>query len=251
VTDDVAADLRLADGEAAWQRLLARYPSIAAQFGDARPIREFTWMPQLSWRAQRAAGPGWVMLPSAAAFVDPLFSTGIPLTLLGVERLAWMLEDGVVPRKGVPHEGDGYVAPHRGLSYADITLAEADHTARFIAGCYAAFPRFPQFAAYSMFYFAAASYAEMARRLDVHSRESRFLAADREPFAEALIRLSPYVREHDDAYDDDVARAIRPLNIAGLCDRAKRNWYRVDFDDTIRAAAKLGVTEQDVHRVCV
>ena len=31
------------------------------------------------------------MLPSAAAFIDPLFSTGIPLTLLGIERLAEML----------------------------------------------------------------------------------------------------------------------------------------------------------------
>ena len=47
----------------------------------ATPIREFTWMPRLGWRVAEAAGPGWAMLPSAAAFVDPLFSTGIPLTL--------------------------------------------------------------------------------------------------------------------------------------------------------------------------
>ncbi len=65
--------------------------------------------------------------------------------------------------------------------YADVTLAEADHTARFIAGCYAAFPRFEQFAAYSMFYFAAASYSEMARRLGVHAADARFLGADRTP----------------------------------------------------------------------
>src|SRR5688572_8830961 len=94
VTDDLAGELRLRDGAPAWQRLLARYPSIAAQFADAQPTREFTWMPQLSWRAERATGPGWVMLPSAAAFIDPLFSTGIPLTLLGIERLARLLESG-------------------------------------------------------------------------------------------------------------------------------------------------------------
>ena len=88
VTDALAAELRLADGEPAWHRLLARYPSVAAQFAEARPIRGFTWMPRLAWRAASASGERWAMLPSAAAFIDPLFSTGIPLTLLGVERLA-------------------------------------------------------------------------------------------------------------------------------------------------------------------
>jgi tetracycline 7-halogenase / FADH2 O2-dependent halogenase len=87
VIDELAAELRLADGESAWQRLLSRYPSIAAQFAAAKPAREFTWMPRLSWRAERASGSGWAMLPSAAGFVDPLFSTGIPLTLLGIERI--------------------------------------------------------------------------------------------------------------------------------------------------------------------
>jgi hypothetical protein len=35
--------------------------------------------------------------------------------------------------------------------------------------------------------------------------------------------------------------AIEPLNIAGLCDPGKRNWYPVDLQDTVRGAAKLGV----------
>ena len=88
VTESLATELRLADGAPAWGRFLARYPSIAAQFADAKPIREFTWMPRVAYRAAQAAGEGWAMLPSAAAFIDPLFSTGIPLTLLGIERIA-------------------------------------------------------------------------------------------------------------------------------------------------------------------
>ena len=36
VEDSLAEELRLADGEPAWERLLARYPSIAAQFADAQ-----------------------------------------------------------------------------------------------------------------------------------------------------------------------------------------------------------------------
>ena len=241
VTDDLARELRLADGEPAWRRFLALYPSVATQFADAAPTREFTWMPRLSWRAEQAGGPGWVMLPSAAGFVDPLFSTGIPLTLLGIERLARILEgESQAPHEGAPYE-----------QYAKTTLAEVDHTARFVAGCYSAFPRFRQFADYSMFYFAAASFAEMARRLCVHSPESRFLASDRRSFADALVRLSPQSRGLDAGYASDVATAIEPINIAGLCESRKRNWYRVDFDDTIRGASKLGVTAAEVGTVCV
>ena len=237
VTDDLASELRLSDGAPAWRRFLTRYPSIAAQFADAQPTREFGWMPRLAWRAERATGPGWVMLPSAAAFIDPLFSTGIPLTLLGIERLARHLEGRP---SGRPFD-----------EFAETTFGEAEHTARFIAGCYASFPRFEQFAAYSMFYFAAASFAEMARRLGVHAEHARMLGADRTAFARELERLSPQIRGYDGTYAAEVARAIDPLNIAGLCDAAKHNWYPVDLRDTVRGAAKLGVTEEQASVVCV
>ena len=110
--------------------------------------------------------------------------------------------------------------------YAAATLAEADHTADFIAGCYAAFPRFEDFASYSMFYFAAASYGELARRERRADAPRRFLAADREPFATATAELSPSRTSlRGRAYHDAVAAAVAPLNIAGLCDRVKANWY--------------------------
>ena len=244
VTDELAAELKLADGEPAWHRFLSLYPSIAAQFDTAQPTREFTWMPRLSWRVDRAVGDGWAMLPSAAAFIDPLFSTGIPLTLLGIERLARILEDARgASLVGLANADVTTSAPRGALnSYADVTLAEADHTARFIAGCYAAFPRFQQFAAYSMFYFAAASFTEMARRLCVRSDAARFLGADRTAFVEALVRLSPQLHGPDPRYASAVARSIEALNIAGLCDPAKRNWYPVDLRDIVRGARKLGVS---------
>jgi FADH2 O2-dependent halogenase len=232
VTDRWAAELRLADGEAAWHRFLDRYPSVRDQFAGARPIREFTWMPRLAWRAGAAAGPRWAMLPSAAAFVDPLFSTGIPLTLLGIERLAPLLTTGEF--------GD----------YAGSTLREADHTARFIAGCYAGFPNFPRFAAYAMFYFAAASFTEMFRRLRPGAPARGFLGVDDGRFAGAARDLSPAAGGvlDETEYARRVALAIEPMNVAGLCDAAKRNWYGVDLDDTVRGAGKLGVTEEDVRR---
>jgi FADH2 O2-dependent halogenase len=246
VTDWSAADLRLSDGEPAWQRFLARYPSIAAQFADATAIREFTWMPRVAYRASRAAANRWAMLPSAAAFIDPLFSTGIPLTLLGIERLAEILRRGGATNDAL-------------LRYSDVTLAEADHTARFIAGCYAAFPRFDVFTAYSMFYFAAASFSEMQRRLtwpaEAASRRrpppehasAGFLRAADHVFASALRELSPTVCTPGIDYLDRIANATESINIAGLCERARQNWYPVDFDDTIRGAAKLRLTPEEVR----
>jgi FADH2 O2-dependent halogenase len=243
VTDALAAELRLSEGEPAWRRLLGYYPTIAAQFAEARPIREFTWMPRIAARTAVAAGPGWALLPSAAAFIDPLFSTGIPLTLLGVERLAAWLEtadgDTRLPRA----ESRGLVPPS---SYAEATFAEADHTARFIAGCYAAFPRFSNFVAYSMFYFAAASFSEMARRLKQRGRG--FLCAEDARFASDVAWLAQACRERRDLHPD-VARAVDRFNVAGLCDASKRNWYGVDLGDAVRGAHKLGVAPRDVEDV--
>jgi FADH2 O2-dependent halogenase len=194
VTDALAAELQLRDGAPAWARLLARYPSIAAQFADAEAIREFTWMPRLASHVSEAAGARWALLPSAAAFVDPLFSTGMPLTLLGIERLGRMLEQGELlgGARTTSAQGDATWSVDR---YSRVTLAEADHTAGFIAGCYAAFPRFAEFTDYSMFYFAAASYGEMKRRLAGAAGPSapagEFLRVDDTAFAAALRRLSP------------------------------------------------------------
>jgi FADH2 O2-dependent halogenase len=243
VEDWLADDLKLAEGEPAWHRFLARYPSVAAQFADARPTRAFTCMPRLACRAVEASGERWAMLPSAAAFIDPLFSTGIPLTLLGIERLARIFaEDGV--RAGKSRLDD----------YGAATLADADRTAGFIAGSYAGFQDFPLFCAYSMFYFAAASFSEMARRLGSVRTPRGFLCGDSPAFVSALQALSPAHRTavHDSlpdirGYEDEIAAAVADWNVAGLCDRRKRHWYGVDLDDTVRAASRLALTPDEVR----
>src|SRR5512134_352451 len=55
VTDELANELRIADGEPAWRRFLSKFPSIAAQFADARAVREFTWQSRLTYRTTAAA----------------------------------------------------------------------------------------------------------------------------------------------------------------------------------------------------
>ena len=177
------------------------------------------------------------MLPSAAAFIDPLFSTGIPLTLLGIERLARAFaEAGVKPGQDTL---EGYGA---------ATLADADCTADFVAGSYAGFQLFPRFTAYSMFYFAAASFSEMARRLDSPKTPRGFLCGDSDRFTSAMTRFSPAAPGvARDGYDREVAAAIAGWNVAGLCDADKQNWYGVEARDAIAAAGKLGARGEDVQ----
>lgn len=245
VTDALAAEVRLSEGAPAWARLMQRFPTVGEQFARAEPLFPLIYSPRLSYRTSVAAGPGWVMLPSAAAFVDPLFSTGMPLTLLGIERLSRILEESW----GHSDLNDRLAA------YGETTLSEVDAVADFISGCYAAMPRFRQFAALSMFYFAAASFSEMARRLDKRHLVRRFLAADHPQFGPALHEAAEWVRragaDADDAaiaaFEQCVEEGIACLNIAGLADPAKRNWYGVDLGDVVRGAHKLEMSPTEMQ----
>jgi FADH2 O2-dependent halogenase len=92
-TDSCASRLRFPEGQAAWEWLLDQIPALKEQFAGATAERPFTHMPRLGFRSARIAGNRWALLPSAAGFVDPLLSTGFPLTLLGLARLARILEE--------------------------------------------------------------------------------------------------------------------------------------------------------------
>ncbi len=242
VTEELARELKLSEGEAAWRRFLARFPSIAAQFADARAIREFTWSQRLTYRSETAAGEGWAMLPSAAAFVDPLFGPGMPMSALGVERLGRLLEEDL---------GENELN-ERLSAYGRMTLAEADHMAEFIAGCYSSFPRFELFTSLSMVYFAAAGYCELARRLGRNHLAQRFLAVDHPAFANATGYLSRMARGNkgfdSTLFAAQVKQKIDCLNVAGLCDKRKRNWYDVDLEDAVNSSEKLETSAEEMRR---
>ena len=92
----LADELRLHENEEGWKRFLARFPSIGEQFEGAKPTAPWVCAEKLAFRTERASGvengAPWALLPSAAGFIDPFYSTGMTLTLLGVGRLAGILE---------------------------------------------------------------------------------------------------------------------------------------------------------------
>lgn len=240
-TDRVASELRLADGEPAWERLLHQLPGLQEQFAGARAERAFRHMPRLSFRSAAIVGSRWALLPSAAGFVDPLLSTGFPLTLLGVARLA-----EIIAQDWKTAAFDG-----RLQTYAQQTDRELLATARLIGALYATMNNFPVFVAISLLYFAAASYAEAARRLGKAHLASSFLLCDDAVFGPAssglLDRaLHPLTQVESAELVRDILSAIEPINVAGLGRPERQNWYPVEASDLLENAHKLEATRDEV-----
>jgi transcriptional regulator with GAF, ATPase, and Fis domain len=77
------------------------------------------------------------------------------------------------------------------------------------------------------------------------------LRQQRQNFANATGRLSQLLR-HNDRFDSSlftaqVKQKIECLNVAGLCDPRKQNWYDVDLEDVIAGAEKLEITPEEMR----
>ena len=241
-TDAVASQLGLAEGRPAWDRLIDRIPALLEQFAGSRPNLPFTHIPRLGFRSAVIAGRNWALLPSAAGFVDPLLSTGFPLTLLGVQRLAAILEADPGPDERA----------WRLREYAAQTDAELLAVNGLAAALYASMDNFPVFTDITMLYFAAVSYAETAHRLGRPQLAPSFLLHDHPalgPDMQRLIARSHTIRTAEESaqFSQDVRRAIEPINVAGLCDPRRRNWYPVDAQDLYENTHKLGATGEEIE----
>jgi FADH2 O2-dependent halogenase len=244
LTGPVATALRARDGAPAWERLLATLPSVGEQFRGARARLPFVHAPQLAFRSREVCGRRWALLPSAAGVIDPLLSTGFPLTLLGITRLLDVLE----------HTAEG---PERdaGLrAYARATRDELDVTEQLVAALYATMADPALFKRLTLLYFAAASYAETARRLGRPELAPGFLLHAHPRFGAELRDCAELARHPPtgtarDALFDRIDRAIEPFDVAGLLDRGRRDWYPVVAEDLVANASKLQASAGDVDRL--
>ncbi len=232
--------LGLARGLPAWQDLIRKIPVLSEQFAHAAPQQPLLHTPQLSFRSATVAGKRWALLPSAAGFVDPLLSTGFPLTLLGVTRLAEILENhGTQPDLSAKLD-----------SYASRTTEELLATARLIGALYANMGEFEIFRSLTLLYFAAASFSESARRLGRRDLAPSFLLHNKPGFGEQcrslLLRLAQDKRKlTSDAIATEVRQMIQPIDVAGLTKQPKDHFYPVLAEDLIQTAWKLGSSPQD------
>jgi FADH2 O2-dependent halogenase len=219
-TQAVAAELKLSEGEPAWQRILDRLPALRSQFEHAMPCQPFRHMPAVSFRSGTIAGKRWAMLPSAAGFVDPLLSTGFTLTLQGIERLALILQKGF----------DSAELSVRLQGYAEQTDCDLMSASRLIGALYATMDNFLAFIAVSLLYFAAVSFSEAAFRLGKPELAPGLLL----PSAAVLLE-----RAH-------TLRVIEPFNLGRFGDPALHNQYPVRAEDLLEAGSKLGAGRAEI-----
>ncbi len=229
-----------------WAQLLAKYPTIGALFANAEPRMPVALGPRMQHRLVRAMGERWAMLPSAFAFVDPLFSTGIAWSLRAVERLARCFEEGTPG-------GDGRRMPNAEslTRYESLIAREADQIDRLVAGAYEAMPNFDDFVAQTMLYFAAVSFAESRERLVPRDDDAwaGLFGVDDPVLAdlprESLSRLRG-PREARTSFAEWISAAIAPRNVAALADPDRHNLYPADLDALVARHALLGLTRDQV-----
>ncbi|MEP7001076.1 MAG: hypothetical protein ABI969_11400, partial [bacterium] len=232
--------------------LLDRYPTLAAAFRDATPMKPIAYRPLIQHRLTRAAGDRWAMMPHAYAFVDPLFSTGIAWGLRAVERLALAFEAAA--------SGTRVPALDTLARYDSALGVEADQIDLIVAGAYEAMAHFDLFAAHAMLYFGTVSFAEVSQRLssDENVAWEGFMGAGDpalQPLpSESVRRLRRITQRRGDAgtaddrarYVEWAAQAIDARNIAGLADARRGNLYPVDLDALIERHALLGMSREQV-----
>lgn len=242
----LANDLGLDHGREGWGRLLARLPSLEPCFKNAEPVGPFVSAPRLPFRSETIRGDRWILLPSAAGFIDPLLSSGFPLTLLGIARLAGIFEKAW-------NEPDFHA---RLEEYARRTEDELLFVAGLIAALYRHMDRFEDFRALTLLYFAAASFSEAAVRLGQRAVGAPFLLCERADFRKGWEECVRPGLTADGSCAPGGARLsgkisslIEPVNIAGLGQPQRRHWYGVDLNDLRAGAGKLGVPVSAIERM--
>jgi tetracycline 7-halogenase / FADH2 O2-dependent halogenase len=229
----LTSSARKVEPQALWHSIVRQFPTLEKSFSSAVPITPFYFTPQLSSRRDRAAGPNWAVLPSAAGFVDPLLSTGFALTLLGIERLGAIFCEGQPELK----------------AYEEETFRELDAAADLVSALYAKMPAPEEFSLLSLLYFAAMSFTETAWRLEKRELASGFLLANDDRFSAERARICAQARGGERIRRDAIAALIEPYDVAGLADWNRNHWYPVDLADLRRNSEKVRASEKDLQRL--
>ena len=74
---------------------IAASPMLSRLTGSGRRLNEPTMFRNFSYRNTRPRGARWCCIGDAGLFLDPVFSTGVSLAMLGAERLADLLVDAL------------------------------------------------------------------------------------------------------------------------------------------------------------
>jgi tetracycline 7-halogenase / FADH2 O2-dependent halogenase len=235
--------LKLDQGAAAWEKLLELFPSIQTQFAGATSVLPFHHLECMPFRSGVLTGRSWALLPSAAGFVDPLLSTGFPLTLLGIGRLAEIVEN---------HWGTKRFHDHL-QEYATWTQNELKTTELLVGALLASLKHPELFTSLSLLYFAASGFTEMSRRVKRPENAPGFLLHQHPHFGPAMNRICLEVlKKAEDKHLEkgaihllrhSIGKLIGPFDLFGLTEPGRDNWHPALPAHLPETARKLRVSE--------
>lgn len=210
-----------------FQRIVSRFPSVARHFADARPIRPWTGTRRLQYSASRIVGDRFCLLPHAATFVDPLFSSGLAVTVSAINSIAARL---------IAAHRDGDVSAERFRYVETWTQRLYDYYDRLVSGAYVAFRDFELWNAWHRFWMLGSLYGsaglfEILGRYDQTGDPAKFALFETAPYRglqgidfEPLAKLFDTARGEIDAVHanekspGDAARNLFALLAgSGLC----------------------------------
>lgn len=240
VRPELAAELNLAEGAPAWERLLHRLPSVRKQFQHASALLPFRHLPRMAFRSPTLYATRWARLPSAVGFVDPLLSTGFALNLLGIERLATLLSAAEIP------------SPQALLEHERATEADLLAAGRMIGALQTHFHCPTTFSNLLMLYFAAASFSETARRLKRAHLALGFLLHAHSSFGPESAELLREAVVHpqtaaEPAFLDRIRNTVAQVDVGGWFDAGRTRWHPVETAPLFRAVSKLESTPSELE----
>ena len=259
-TDAWAARYFRAEKNAAWDAVLSRFPTLRRAFADAAAAGPFFHQRRVSFLSRSLHSRRWALLPSAAAFVDPLFSTGFPLNLLGIVRLGELMDRFFESSEWASHLE----------RYARTTRDEACRVGRLVGTAYQSMKYPALFNAVTRLYFAALSFEETLRRLKRVPGGNEFLLGGHPVFRnrldDCLVRIRDPLAQgslstgRQSCLEEDVRRSIEPFDVIGISDgetgdrknaasQSAANRRPVRLDALFRSAHKLGSSAEEIRRM--
>ncbi len=81
--------------EEIFQRELSRCPAMQDRLAPSERVADYLTTRDFSYRSQKAAGPGWMLIGDAFGFIDPVYSSGVFLALKSGELAADAIHDAL------------------------------------------------------------------------------------------------------------------------------------------------------------
>lgn len=217
--------------EAEFFGFIQQFPSVEAQFKNARSVRDWVRSGRIQYSSKQVVGERWSLLGHAAGFIDPLFSKGLYTTTMSLGVLANLLLDACA---------DGDFSAARFQPLQDLTLHYIHTNDRLIAHSYKAFSNYKLWQVYSVLWLLGA-YTELIKlsaiRMDAWDRRAYFAEAHRlhlagggfGDFDRLAQTIDQIVDATDPSSDASVERAV--VNIRAAFDAI--DWLPLPFGEIL------------------